>query len=244
MLRTSLHSNFLVLSSGRSGSTMFTELLNWHPQVECKKELLNRDKLKKLQLTAVSKQTLSNYILARLLPSKLGILRTGFKLFNEQLEYCYLPIEKILGDLWSPSVIILYRENLLETYISLKIAFATGIWYSEQETNKCSLEVNWAEFEEYVETERRRWRKSVSATGGMRKMFVSFEELVDDQDETMRRVLAFLNVAECELGVSSVRQNPMPLADKVSNYEEIMEKASDSGLSLTLTAEWLRACVE
>lgn len=222
---------------------MLMQLLNSHPQVECKNELLNREPVMKLQLSAANNQTLSNYILARLLPSKLRTLCTGFKLFNEQLEYCNFPLEKLLGDLRSPALIILYRQNLLETYISLKIAFATGIWCSHKEINKCSLEVDWVEFQEYAKTERRRWRKSMLDTGGIKKLFISFEELVDNRDATMRRVLKFLNVTDSEVGVSwSVRQNPLPLAQKVSNYKEIMEKVNDSGLSLTLTADWLKTC--
>lgn len=244
MLRTLLHRNFLVLSSGRSGSTLLTQLLNCHPQVVCEGELLNREELKKRQLTVADKQTLSNYILARLLPLKFRwISYTGFKLFNEQLEYCKLSFEKLLGDLCSPSLVILHRENLLETYISLKIAFTTDIWYSEKEINQCSIEVDWEAFQDYAETERRRWRKSMSATGGMRKIYVSFEKLVENQDVTMKRLLTFLNLSECDFGVSSIRQNPLPLADKISNYEVIMDKVNNSGMSLTITADWLKSAV-
>ena len=220
---------------------MLTQLLSCHPQVLCEGELLNREELKKHQLITADKHTLSNYILAKLLPSKPWISRTGFKLFNEQLEYCKLSFGKLLNDLWSPPLIILYRKNLLETYVSLKIAFATDVWYSERKTNQCSIEVDWDAFREYVETERRRWQKSLSSAGGMKTVFISFEELVEKQDETMKNVLAFLNLSECEFCVSSIRQNPLPLADKISNYEEIMDRVNDSGLSLTLTAEWLKA---
>ena len=243
MLRTLLHRNFLILSSGRSGSTLLTQLLNCHPRIVCKGEMLNREELKKRQLTAVDKQTLSNYILAKLLPLKLWIPCTGFKLFNEQLEYCKLSFGKLLSDLCSPSLIILYRENLLETYVSLKIAFTTEIWYSESETNQCSIEVDWEAFQVYAETERKRWRNSMSVTGGMRKIYVSFEELVKNQDATMKRLLTFLNLSECDFGASSVRQNPSKLADKISNYEEIMNKVNDSGFSLTLTADELKSAI-
>ncbi len=243
MLRTLLHRNFIILSSGRSGSTLLTQLLNCHLQVECKGELLNREELKKRHLSAADNQTLSNYVLARLLSLKLWISYTGFKLFNEQLEYCKLPFGKLLGDLCSPSLIILHRENLLETYISLKIAFLTDIWYSEQETNRCSIEVDWEAFKEYAETERRRWQKSMAAIRGMRVIFVSFEQLVQNQDTTMKRLLTFLNLSECDFGTRSVRQNPLPLAEKISNYEEIMDKVNKSGLSLTLTADWLKSAI-
>lgn len=241
MLKMLLLRNFVILSSGRSGSTLLTQLLNCHPQVICKGELLNREELRKHQLLLdTDKQTLSNYVLAKLFPSKLRISYTGFKLFNEQLEYCKLSLRKLLGDLCFPSLIILYRKNLLDTYVSLKIAFQTDIWYSEQETNQCSVVVDWDDFQRYAKTERMRWRNSLSATKGMKKIFVSFEELTKNQDETMSRVFAFLNIEKCILaGISSVRQNPLPLAKKIRNYKEIMDKVKDSGLSLMLTTDVL-----
>lgn len=240
MLKTLIHRNYVLLSSGRSGSTLFTQLLNCHPQVLANGELLNREELKRNSLlTAADTQTLSNYILARLLPSKLWISYTGFKLFNEQLEYCKLSLGQLLDDLCSPLLIILYRKNLLDTYVSLKIAFQTDIWYCEEETNPYSVVVDWDNFQQYVKTERMRWRSSLSATEGMKKIFVSFEELTENQDETMRKVFAFLNIKKCIVGVNSVRQNPLPLAKKITNYEEIMGKVKESGLSLMLTADRL-----
>jgi LPS sulfotransferase NodH len=241
MVRVLLHRNFLVLSSGRSGSTLLTQLLNSHPQVQCGGELLNREELK----NHADKQSLSNYVLANLIPLKFGVSYTGFKLFNEQLEYSKLSFRSLLHDLKSPSLIILYRENLLETYVSLKIAFATNVWYSnaDQETNQCRIEVNWEEFQEYVETERRRWQKSMSVIAGIDKVFVSFEDLVENQDTTMKKLLTFLKLREGNFYAWSRRQNPLPLSDKISNYKDIMAKIRDSGLSLTLTADWLKSAV-
>lgn len=241
MLKTSMHCNFVVLSSGRSGSTFLTQLLNCHPKVFSRGELLNREELRKHKLLkGAQRRTLSNYILARLLPPKVKVSHTGFKLFNEQLEYSKLSLKELLRDLCSPLLIILYRVNLLEAYVSLKIAFQTDVWYSEQETNQCSIVIDWRDFQQYVQTEKRRWRNSISSTEGMKKMYISFEELTACHKEVMERVFTFLKIEKCTLGVSSVRQNPLPLAQKIKNYEEIMNKVETSGLSYTLCLEELK----
>ncbi len=243
LTKTSLHRNYVILSSGRSGSTLLTQLLNCHHEILCKGELLNREELTRRHLTSASNRTISNYILAKLFPPRLRLSCTGFKLFNEQLEYCKLSFKQLLSDLYSPLLIILYRKNLLETYVSLKIAFQTDIWYSEGGSNQFSVVVNWDEFQHYVKTERRRWKSSMTSCEGRNRLFVSFEELTENQDETMRKILAFLdvNTERHTIGVSSVRQNPLPLDKKIRNYEEIMSKVRDSELSLILTKDWLEA---
>ena len=46
-----MNRSFIILSSGRSGSTMLVQLLNCHPAILCHSELLNRDDLKWYGLT-------------------------------------------------------------------------------------------------------------------------------------------------------------------------------------------------
>ena len=238
-----MNKSFIILSSGRSGSTLLRILLNCHYSVNCWGELLNREKLEEHGLKKASNEVLINYILARLLPFKLWLPYTGFKLFNEQVEYCQLSLKTLLSSLYSPPVIILYRENLLETYVSLKIAEQNQIWYSETVVNECSIEVDWEEFKEYCETERKRWQESLSELSGSQKLFVSFEDLIANQDETMNKIFDFLKIKPFPVKASSKRQNPQMLEEKVSNYEEITALTKKENYSTRLTLEWLKAFV-
>lgn len=232
--------NFVVLSSGRSGSTLLTQLLDSHPQIMCKRELLNRDELWEYKLLRADEQTLCTYVSASLFPKSLRLSYTGFKLFNEQLEFCKLSLCKLLRDLWSPSLIILYRKDLLETYVSLQIAFQQDVWVSLKEVNQCSIEVDWDHFQQYASTERLRWRKSLNAAKYSRKVFLSFEELIEQREIAMNKIFTYLNLSPCnQFIVKSGRQNPLPLSQKISNYEDIMEKIAKSGQSFTLTVDEL-----
>ena len=246
-----MNRSFIILSSGRSGSSMLVQLLNCHPAILCHTELLNREDLKRYGLVrkgrpCVSSHRLIKYMMAQLVPWKPWRPYTGFKLFNEQIEFCMLSFTNLLNALHNPPVMVLYRENLLETYVSLTIAFQTGDWYSEIKTNQVSIEIDWEDFQEYVITERGRWRSSMQVLSAHRKvMFISYAELTERKAESMQKIFTFLNVEpDVETFAASLKQNPLPLEKKISNYQEIMSKLESSDLSLTLSSDWLHECMQ
>ena len=248
LLRTpSMNRSFIILSSGRSGSTMLVQLLNCHPAILCHSELLNRDDLKWYGLIregrlCVSSHRLIKYTMAQLVPWKPWLPYTGFKLFNEQIKFCRLSFTNLLNALHDPPVIVLYRENLLETYTSLEIAFQTGEWYSETKMNQVSVEIDWEKFQEYAVTERERWRNSMQVLSTHQKVvFISYSELTDRKEERMRKIFTFLNVdSSVETFAVSVKQNALPLDKKISNYQEVMSKLESSDVCLVLSSDWLQ----
>ena len=233
-----MNRSFLIVSSARSGSTLLVQLLNNNKGIQCKSELLDTKPLEQYRLDGAGRKTLMNYILAMLLPMKLWLPYTGFKLFYEQLEYCNLSLEQVLDGLCSPPVIVLYRENLLETFVSLEIAVQTNIWYSRKRVNNCSVKVDWNVFHLYAEREKKRWKETMSALRGAKKVIISYDELTgSQQNETVHKLFAFLNLMSDQdqpVVVRSVRQNPLQLEKKVVNYYEIMEQARESGYSIML----------
>lgn len=233
-----MNRSFVIVSSGRSGSTLLVQLLNTNKRILCGMEPLNRELLDKHQLRSADSRTLINYMLAMLLPINLWLRYTGFKLFNEQLEYCNLGLHEVALGLHHPPIIVLYRENLLETYVSLKIAFQNNIWYSEKQVNDCCIVVDWEDFCLYAEGERMRWKKTMTDLRGMKKIVISFDELTGSQQrETMYRLFTFLDL-EVNHGAPivpcSVRQNPQKLEKKIVNYHEIMERVHNSGHPITI----------
>lgn len=240
-----MNRSFVILSSGRSGSTLLRLLLNCHPGICQLGEILNREELDRFKLRGYSRSGLIDYILARLLPAKPWLPYTGFKVFHEQLEFCSLPLGDVLKALYNPPVVVLYRENLLETFVSLKIAFLTDVWYSDDKTNDCSIEVDWEEFQEFADGEKRRWRNNMTFLSNYKRiMFISFEELITRQTETVTMVFEFLNVECYEATISSKRQNPLPLDIKVSNYKEISERIASLNYDIRLTSNWLQECMK
>ena len=232
---------FIILSSGRSGSTLLVRLLNSHLRIKCHDELLNRDQLLAYDISRnTSPNTLVNYVKANLLSISRHYLFVGFKVFNEQLEYCNLPLKSLLESLDYPHVIILYRENLLDTYTSLKIAEKNNIWFSESVVNNCAIEVDWESLKDYCDTEKERWKSSLSHLKQCKLISISFQQLITNKERTMEKVFEFLNLPLEPVYTCSVRQNPLPLEDKVSNFKEIMKRAEDEDYSLMLTSEWLK----
>lgn len=236
-----MNRSFVILSSGRSGSTLLIQLLNCHPKITCKGELLNRNNLQTHNLRAASSSTLINYVLASLVPSKIFLPYTGFKLFNEQLEFCNLHLKDLLTALFYPRVVILYRESMLETYVSLEIAFKTDVWYSEGSGTSERIEIDWQKFVDYATTERVRWKRSMAEISmHSQVLFVSYEELMGNRDKTMNRVFQFLNLDMCYVEAASKKQNPLPIKEKIINYEQIEQKMLQSeDSSYTVTKDWL-----
>ena len=233
-----MNRSFVIVSSARSGSTLLVQLLNNNKGIVCESELLNRELLEYYQLKGADERTLTNYILSMLLPLKLWLPFKGFKLFNEQLEYCNLPLQQVLDSLHSPPVIVLYRQNLLETYVSLQIAFQTNLWYSEDDVNDSSVKVDWNEFYFYAECEKRRWKRTMSTLKGVNKIIISYDELTGSKrEETIHKLFAFLNLMSDRsqpLVAKCIRQNPLQLKEKVVNYHEIMQHLQESGYSVAL----------
>ena len=236
---------FLVLSAGRSGSTLLMQYLRSHPEITCEfTEPLNPDSLSSSGLRGpnISPSSLLNYVMAQLVSWR---KRAGCKIFCQQLEFHSFPLARLLSALRDPPVIVLFREDMLATYVSLQMAFKTGVWYSQEETkgSPTAIQVDPEDFKRHVSDQRRRWRAALSAfTGRMRKRihFLSYEDLIRDKDGSMERVFSFLRLPPCETVAYSKRQNPFHLRDTVTNYEEI---ESSIGASV-LTKEWLMKCVE
>lgn len=238
-----MNRSFVILSSGRSGSTLLVQLLNCHQKIACKGELLNRNYMQVHNLHGANNRTLISYILASLIPSKIWLPYTGFKLFNEQLEFCNLHLKDLLTALFCPRVIILYRENMLETYVSLEIAFKTDVWYSEGSGSSEKIKIDWQKFVDYVMTERARWKRSMmdmSVYSDHEMLFISYEELIGDRNKTMNKIFQFLNIEMCHVEATSKKQNPLPLKEKIINYEQIEQKMLQSGNNYAITKEWLK----
>jgi LPS sulfotransferase NodH len=139
---------FILLGQGRSGSSLITEALAEHPDVRVAGEVFHTDeKGRRLAFQALNdagpgdKREAQYYrdgadawqFLEQVVfhaPPQGGLLAAGFKMFY--LHARRNPAEKRA---WSyllandgVRVIHLIRENMLESYISLRVAFLTGEW--------------------------------------------------------------------------------------------------------------------
>ena len=228
--------HFVILSAARSGSTLLVDLLNNHPEVVCSLELLNKEEIHNRQLEGASKRTLLKYIKVAMF-QWYGYVKgmSGFKIFSDQLRVTNLRLRDVLTTLNEPKLVILYRRNVLETYVSLEIAKRNNKWYSMTSANAESIDVDWEHFLNYANESIQDWKTSLQQVKNYEHNFiVSYEELCEDKVEKIKGIIEFLCLPELEWEYLwySVKQNPKPLEKKVSNYKEITEnmRVYDQGL--------------
>lgn len=135
---------------------------------------------------------------------------------------------------------------MLETYVSLQLAFRTDVWFSVDENSKCSsVELDFEEYKHYAEEERKRWKITLSAftkRSNKKVHFLSYEDLNANKEECLERVFKFLNLSSCKTIAYSKKQNPYSLVEKVSNFEDLKEQLNQYGGHI-LTRDWMEGCI-
>jgi len=112
----------MMLSEPRTGSTYLQSMLNLHFDVGCIKDILNdRYGPRADPIGDLNRQM-----------SALRQPVVGFKTFPEHLAYHKLSLVEVVRRLDIRWVIVVWRENFLEMYVSYRIARKTGVWYSSQ----------------------------------------------------------------------------------------------------------------
>jgi len=208
---------FIVLSEPRTGSTYLQSLLNVHYEVYCLKDVLSDEYGRKEDPVAEVNHQLS----------ALRQTVVGFKTFPEHLIYHQLTLPELFRRLDVKWVIIVWRENCLDMYASLEIALRTNVWYSAEPKSKTEMiEVNGRDFMQHLTEMERRWKDVVQGwPPDVVPIFVKYEELVRNCTYEMRRILRCMSVdpSDYVLQVECCRQNPAPVSEKVSTWNELSE---------------------
>lgn len=214
---------FVVFAEMRTGSNFLETNINAFPSLACHGEAFNphfigypnRDTVLGVTLEerALNPTLLINAI-------KDSDLLAGFRFFHDHdprvLDYC-------LSDPRCAKIILI--RNPLDSYVSWKIAKATGQWKLTDITRRKSSKVHFdgAEFKRHVENLQEFQVTLIKKLQlcGQTAFYVAYEDLQDVQ--VMNGLAKFLGVDE-ELKVldrSLKPQNPSPMSAKVSNYEQL-----------------------
>jgi LPS sulfotransferase NodH len=227
--------NFLLLASARTGSNLLKDLLGGHSKVVCHGEIFNSDVEEfggfdwARSYSWRRQLHVSTHFNRPLCSTRTTV---GFKVFLSQLEDMNLSLTSFLEFLPSASkVVVLYRENILERYVSLKIAEKTQVWYADtlDELNKTqneTIEVDPKAFVGFAENEIEVWTAALEQLKASKTPFfiTSYEELVANRPGVMSELFAFLglSVADCvRTRPHCLRQNPDPLEKKISNFDKV-----------------------
>jgi LPS sulfotransferase NodH len=123
----------------------------------------------------------------------------------------------------SLAVIHLQRRNMLHTLISLKRAYMTSQWWSlKSEPQTISpIHMDPEECCRYFEKLSNSAAEADTAFAEHPKINVIHEDLIENQQDTMQRIFAFLGVPYQSVATRMKKQNPASPRETVDNYEQL-----------------------
>lgn len=178
----------------------------------------------------------------------------GAKLFNLQMdndgEHSFVALEHVLGAVGPQTrVLVLYRRDMLQTYVSLELAFLTDNWFSTTTPHPPSaFEFDLDHFEDYIRRERARWQTQLRTLESLPRsqvLVVEYEQLASRLDDTMTAIFRFIGVPQRSMAWlkarglrMSVKQNTQSNREVVSNYDDVDFDALARRADCVLPDEW------
>ncbi|GAX11943.1 hypothetical protein FisN_8Lh031 [Fistulifera solaris] len=157
----------------------------------------------------------------------------ALKVFPEHVEDSIEPfIAQIPRD---AVVIVLWRRNLLEAYVSLQIALSTNHWMNVEITAEDAIRVDKTAFENYVASTTQFYHQIKTAFVKNNVTYSAFEYQTDlseawRQEETVRHLQHLLQhrpdskvTNDVMQGLWTTKQATMPLKEQVLNWDDIVE---------------------
>jgi len=206
---------FVIVSRARTGSNLLVSLLNSHPQVDARGELLR-------ELRGASVEARLDHIYGR---KPRRIQAVGFKLFYyHPLDDRQAPVWARLRETDELHVLHLKRRNVLRTLTSRKLASTTNVWLDRGETgpirDKPMVRFSPDELGRAFE-QNDVWEAACDREFRNHHMMgLYYEELVS-HPAVLERVVEFLGVPPRQLHTSLHQQNPEHLSALITDYEEL-----------------------
>lgn len=229
---------FLILGHERSGSNLVVDALNAHPEVTCFNELFNADPNRKVFAQAFHGRAYEDgedpvRFLDQAVYIDTNVLAVGFKLFYTQAR------ERPASRLWTylterPEIFVIHlkRENLLDVFLSTKIAIRTGVWRvtegQELPQTLPPFDVDPREAELYFNrlVAHRAWAEEQFRDHPI--LSVDYDELTRDFDSVARSLFAFLGVSDATPQVRMKKMSRGVVQDQIANYTGVYRRFQGS----------------
>lgn len=230
------YEKFIILSMPRSGSNYLSYLLHDHPQIISFGEVYDKSVIWSqpekiwLQGKPILKKIrdyfpmvfLKLFIFSRYPRS---ISAVGLRFFYQQVEYFPSVFNYLLrqNDL---KIIHLKRRNILDNLVSLKIALKTDIWISLKQKKEPNVKIRLSYqvcLNYFINTEKL-WKKYDKEFRDFSKIDVYYEDLCQNPQKELERVLSLLGVPYRRLFCPLRKQNIRSLRNVIINYDELKEK--------------------
>lgn len=221
---------FVLFAEMRTGSNYLEDSLNNFPDINCLGEVYNPT-----FLGHHNKFEMHGYDMDKREQDPLGLLEQiiehgeglpGFRLFHDHDDRV---VERVLPDPRIAKVIL--TRNPLDSYVSRKIASATGQWRLTDMKNAktATIRFDTDEFSELLDALlpfQEHLRQGLQKTGQV-AFPIRYEDINDP--DMLNGLAAFLGSDERveETSKKLKKQNPSPLRDKVENYDDMVAALSD-----------------
>lgn len=217
------YTRFIVLSHARSGSNFLISLLNSNLTIEAEGEIMvnvgDQDPEESLNRFFTKKRP--TYIRAR-----------GFKVFYyHPLDFdedTFWSLLKSIDDLY---VIHLKRRNHLRMLTSTKLAKKTGKWASSdsvQNVDPSEKKITFTMEELIQKFEKVEYWEEKGKTyfSDQKYIAITYEDLVENRNATIEEISAFLGTNFVKSSTTLQKQNPEPLEDLITNYDDLKQQFS------------------
>jgi LPS sulfotransferase NodH len=205
------------------------ETLNSHKDITLSSELYNHAMFKKVtEFQQMEKKNFS--ICIDYLENKLAQKTNkyiGCKILLNQLELISDDFSAYFIKNYKNSYFIfLYRENMIDSQISLRIAHTYNIWHVKNNEDIKKRKIHFSLNHLYRNLEqsklfRDRMLKQLE-NFGVKKIKMSYEKLFKDREQSIKKICDFLNISKRYINFSSEKKgNPLPPEDIIENYEEV-----------------------
>lgn len=214
---------FFTLCGRRTGSHLFVSYLNSIAKVSFADEIFSQLQPYGLRRWGVSKKMALRHVRHYLN----GCTQTvcGVKFFFSDFQELGISLEDLLKEFPEARWFILYRENMLDQYLSFKLAQCTGEWFRKGALppNKAKILLDPKDLISYCDKEKS-WYEEAQSNAVLRErsLWLSYEELVSDPQGIFdSRVFPFLNISPSCIHTDHLKQNDRSHSKIIANYSKL-----------------------
>lgn len=215
---------FFVIATGRSGSNMLIELLNSIDDVQMRMELNTPDNEQVDSDTGIKR--VSSFLMSpKYIPKdKLDYTITGCKFLDTHLWMCNLDEEALSQFQCDVKVIHLYRKNILDQFLSLKLARKNNKWISTDKSDGTykdyNIEVDIEEFKLFEKRTKSKYSQYVDKFPSA--YIVDYESLASDPQRVFDGGLFdYLGVPSQIIEFRTSKQNKKTKEYIISNIKDV-----------------------
>lgn len=217
---------FIILSQGRTGSSLLQSLLDSHPQILCEGELL---------MYPVSFPNL--YIKSMAARQYQKEVAWGFKVKPYHLTGTQKrDLNKFICDFYAEGwkIIRLERKDIFRQTISGIIGKYRNTWVITSENsklNKTKIKIDTDQVIEWMEGKLKQKKWENEALDGLHYLNISYEDDLDDSENhqtTCDRICNHLKLPEKTIQTKLKKTTSRDLREEIENYDEVIERLKDT----------------